>query len=126
MVYLHPLKSFAPIKLIHDLEQHNRVHPSINYVDAVVSFGNLGIIQNVKKVLREIHALLPEGGKICFVEYGDFFRIIPNVEWLADNDNIQKMFSECGFSVRVLRKKGLLWSYVMVYGIKSSKDVPLI
>lgn len=112
------------VTIIHDKHQFNRVHPDIPHIDAVVSMGMMGYLQDVKKVLRELRALLPYNGKIIFVDYTDFFKVIPNVEWLSTNEKIQKVFNECGFSVYVDRKKGIFWNYIYVYGIKFHHNVP--
>lgn len=119
-------KGHMQVTLIHDEHQVNRVHPDIPKVDAIVSMGMMGYMQDVKKVLKEMNSLLPERGNIVFVDYVDFFKVIPNVEWLSDNKIIEKLFRECGFSVHVERKKGILWNYVFVYGIKHAKDIPFI
>ncbi len=114
------------VTVIHDKHQFNRVHPDIPHVDAVVSIGMMGYLQDVKKVLLDMRALLPYNGKIVFVDYVDFFKFIPNVDWLSNNEKIRQIFRECGFSVYVERKKGLFWNYVFVYGIKFHHDVPYI
>jgi APA family basic amino acid/polyamine antiporter/amino acid efflux transporter len=119
-------REFSRVKLIHDSEHMNRVHPDVGYADAVVSVGMLGYLQDTKKVLREMHKLLAPDGRICFVEYGDFFHIIPNVEWLAHNKTIEQLFRDAGFSVRVTRKKGLFWNYIFIYGAKLGMDAPFI
>ena len=112
--------------VIHDEHQVNRVHPSIPHVDAIVSIGMMGYLQDVKKVLKEMRELLPYGGKIVFVDYADFFKIIPNVAWLSKDRIIEKIFRDAGFSVFVNRRKGLFWNYVFVYGIKFQESVPYI
>ncbi|MBI4451853.1 amino acid permease [Candidatus Woesearchaeota archaeon] len=114
------------VVVIQDEHQINRVHPSIPHVDAVVSIGMMGYLQDIKKVLKEMRSLLPYGGKIVFVDYADFFKIIPNVAWLSNDRTIEKIFREAGFSVFVTRKKGLFWNYVYVYGIKFHEDIPYI
>ncbi|MBI2655383.1 amino acid permease [Candidatus Woesearchaeota archaeon] len=114
------------VTVIQDEHQVNRVHPSIPHVDAVVSIGMMGYLQDVKKVLREMRELLPYGGKIVFVDYADFFKVIPNVAWLSDDRTIEKIFREAGFSVFVTRKKGLFWNYVYVYGIKFHENIPYV
>ena len=114
------------VAVIHDEHQVNRVHPSIPHVDAIVSIGMMGYLQDVKKVLKEMRSLLPYGGKIVFVDYADFFKIIPNVAWLSNDKVIEKAFRDAGFSVYVTRKKGLFWNYVYVYGIKFHENVPYI
>ena len=112
--------------VIHDEHQVNRVHPDIPHVDAIVSIGMMGYMQDVKKILREMWELMPYGGKIVFVDYADFFKVIPNVAWLSKDATIEKLFREAGFSVFVTRKKGLFWNYVYVYGIKFQKDIPYV
>ncbi|MBI2651027.1 amino acid permease [Candidatus Woesearchaeota archaeon] len=114
------------VVIIHDEHQVNRVHPDIPKVDGVISIGMMGYIQDVKKVLVEMRDLLPYGGKIVFVEYVDFFKVIPNVAWLSNDLVIEKIFRDAGFSVYVIRKKGLFWNYVYVYGIKFQRDIPYI
>ncbi|MBW2976514.1 amino acid permease [Candidatus Woesearchaeota archaeon] len=114
------------VVVIHDEHQVNRIHPDIPPVDAVVSIGMMGYMQDVKKILREIRQLMPNGGRIVFVDYADFFKVIPNVAWLSSDETIEKLFREVGFSVFVTRKKGLFWNYVYVYGIKFHHDVPYV
>ena len=112
--------------VIHDEHQVNRVHPSVPHVDAIVSIGMMGYLQDVKKVLREMRELLPYGGKIVFLDYADFFKVIPNVAWLSSDATIEKIFREAGFSVFVSRKKGLFWNYIYVYGIKFHENIPYV
>ena len=112
--------------IIHDEHQINRVHPDVPHVDAIVSIGMMGYLQDVKKVLGEMYELLPYGGKIVFVDYADFFKVIPNVAWLSKDSTIEKIFREAGFSVFVTRKKGMFWNYVYVYGIKFHQDIPYV
>jgi len=121
-------KGYKNIEVIHDEHQVNRVHPNVRNVDAVFSVGMLGYIQNVSKVLKELYKILPRNGKICMVEYVDYFWIIPNVKWLSSTDQIEKVFKEAGFSVHVKKKRRWFWTYVIIYGIKASDDstVPYI
>lgn len=119
-------KGHSHVIIVHDEHQVNRVHPSIPHVDAIVSIGMMGYLQDVKKVLKEMRSLLPYGGKIVFVDYADFFSILPNVAWLSNDKVIEKMFRDVGFSVFVIRKKGLFWNYVYVYGIKFHEDIPYV
>lgn len=125
--WVQQVSNHGKVYLIHDEDQTNRIHPQIPYADTVVSVGMLGYVQDIKKVLNELNAIMPNRGQICFVEFGDFFKnILPNVEWLNSNDKIEEIFRSCGFSVHVMRKKGLFWNYIYVYGIKSDIDVPYI
>ena len=119
-------KGHRHVVVIHDEHQVNRVHPDVPHVGAIVSIGMMGYLQDVKKVLKEMRDLLPYGGKIVFVDYADFFKVIPNVSWLSDDKLIEKIFREAGFSVFVTRKKGLFWNYIFVYGIKFHEDIPYV
>ncbi len=111
-------RKIANVTIIHDEHQVNRVHPSIPRVDAIVSVGMMSYLQDVRKVLHEMRELLPYGGKVVFMEYVDFFKVIPNVAWLGDDARIEQIFRESGFGVFVTRKKSILWNYVFVYGVK--------
>lgn len=123
LIWLSKERIHARVHIIHDEKQVHRIHPTVSYADAVVSVGNLGYIQDINKILRQLYGILPNQGQICFVEYGDFFKLIPNVEWLAHNEVIQDIFRKNGFSVRVIRRKGLFWNYIYVYGRKFIGDV---
>jgi hypothetical protein len=96
------------------------------HVDAIVSIGMMGFLQDLKKVLGKMWELLPYNGKIVFMDYADFFKVIPNVARLSRDETVEKIFRESGFSVFATRKKGLFWNYVYVYGIKFYHDVPYI
>jgi basic amino acid/polyamine antiporter, APA family len=114
------------VHFIHDIHQMNRVHHSIPYVDSIVSIGMLGYLQDIKKVLREMHKILPESGSIFFIDYVDLFKVIPNVSWLSDHEVLIGIFRECGFSVKTEKIKGTFWNYIFVYGIKTEHDVPFV
>ena len=119
-------REFGDVEIIYDPEQLTRIPPRITYADAVVSIGMLGYVQEISRVLSQVNAILPQDGKICFVEYGNFFHILPDVEWMSNDKKIEALFRAHGFSVRVYRKKGLLWNYIFIYGIKSEKDVAFV
>ncbi len=114
------------VHVIHDPLQTTRVHPSIGYADAIVSIGMLSYIQDVNKVLREMNEILPDEGRICFVEYLNFFRIFPNVEWLNNENRVRETFRKNGFVVHVEKRKGKLWDYIMIYGMKTSRSVEFV
>lgn len=120
-------KGHKHIKAIHDEHFISRVHPDIPQVDMIFSVGNLSYIQDLRRVIRDMHQLLPENGRICLVEYVDYFwGIIPNQAWLDDHQKINELFKETGFSVRIRKRRGLFWNYLYIYGIKSDYDVPVI
>lgn len=124
--WLSEERELGRLKLVHDEEHFNRLNPDIKYADSVVSIGMLSYLQNPRRILEQIYRIMPVGGRICLVEYSDYFHIIPNVEWLSNEAKIERMFRDIGFSVRVMKKKGLLWNHMFIYGIKFSKDVAFI
>lgn len=117
---------YESLKIMHDDEQMLRIHPSIPYADVIVSFGMISYVQDMKKILKDMHNILPENGEICLIEYADYFNIIPNADWLTSDEEIKQMFLNSGFSVRVIREKGLLWNYILIYGVKSEKKFAII
>ncbi len=115
------------VRLFHDEHFISRVHPDIPEVDMVFSAGSLSYVQNIKSVLSDMNRLLPENGRVVFLEYVDYFwGLIPNAPWLDDPEMIRRLFRESGFSVRIKKQKGLFWSYLLIYGIKNDLDVPVI
>jgi len=115
------------VNVIHDTHFISRVHPDIPKVDMIFSVGSLSYVQNVERVLKDMHSLLPENGQICLVEYTDYFwGVIPDQMWLDDIKKLEKLFRKIGFSVRIKKKRGLFWQYLYIYGIKSEYDVPVI
>lgn len=118
--------SLVHVTVLHDEHQVNRVHPGVPLVDIVVSVHMLAHIQDLKKVLHEMHALLPEGGRICFKDIRDIFKILPNVGWVADPETVVQIMKEAGFSSSFKLVKGFFWNTLYVYGIKTQELVPLL
>ncbi len=112
------------VEFFHDPHQVNQVHQGVPRVHAIVSMGMFGYMQDIEKVLREMHERLPDGGKICFCDYVDFFHMLPNAGWLANEDMIKDIFDKVGFRVIIRKKKSLFWNYLFIYGIKSEDEVP--
>lgn len=119
-------KKISHVTVIHDEHQVNRVHPDVDSVDMIFSVGMMGYMQDVKKILKEMHRLLPDGGRICFVEYINMFRFLPDAEWISNIKELKKVFRQAGFAVKIEKKHSLLWNYLFVYGIKSEQEVPII
>jgi ubiquinone/menaquinone biosynthesis C-methylase UbiE len=119
-------KGISNVIPIHDEHQVNRVPPSVGDIDYVFSVGMMGYMQDVRKILGEMNRRLPESGRIFFVEYVNFFKLLPDTEWISDLSVLRKTFRSAGFSVKIEKKYGLLWNYLIVYGIKSERDVPVI
>lgn len=111
------------VTTLHDPHQVNRVHPQIEEVDMVYSVGMLSYVQDLDKVLGDLRRVLEEKGKVCFVEYVDFFHLLPNPGWLNDFETLKKNFRKRGYGVQVVKINGLLWNYLFIYGEKVNEDV---
>ncbi|MBI2664862.1 amino acid permease [Candidatus Woesearchaeota archaeon] len=118
--------NYGKVQVIHDPQQLYRIHPSVGYADAVVSVGLIGYVQDISKVLKELYAIMPAGGKLIFVENTDYFHMLPNVEWLSDGESIERLFRKAGFAVKVKKEKGLLWNKIYVFGIKYTGETPYV
>lgn len=115
------------VEVLHDEHFISRVHPSIPQVDMIFSVGNISYVQDIEKVLKDMHSLLPENGQICLVEYIDYFwGIIPNQPWFDNLEELEQTFRKIGFSIRIKKRRGFFWQYLYIYGIKSDYDVPVI
>lgn len=119
-------EGIANVMVIHDEHQVNRIHPAIDNVEFIFSVGMMSYMQDVRKILRQMNRLLPEAGRICLVEYVNFFGILPDAEWLSNMERLREIFRQAGFSVHIEKKRGLLWNYLFIYGLKSDSDVPFI
>jgi amino acid transporter len=119
-------KKHNHVAVIHDEHQVSRIHPDVVAIDMAFSVGSLGYVQNVKQILNTLNRIMPENGKICFVEYVDYFGFIPNIAWLNDVENIRKVFREAGFAIQIKKEKGIFWNYLFIYGVKTKHDVPFI
>ena len=116
----------SDVELIYDIEHTSRVHPMISYIDAAISVGMLSCLTDINKILHELNELMPEHGRICFVEYVNYYKVLPDVEWLSDFNLIKQIFKEAGFSVHVKKKHFLFWNYLFIYGMKTKEDIVFI
>ena len=112
-------RGHSHVTVLHDDMHHCRVHPDVPDIHTVVSIGMLGYMKDINMVLKDMNKRLKVGSKICFVDYDKFFDIIPNVEWLSDDNKIKEIFRKAGFNVAVIRKLGFAWRYVFIYGVKA-------
>ena len=61
---------------------------------------------------------MKKGGRIVFLDYDKFFYLIPNVPWIENEEMLKKTFEQAGFHVIIKKVRGLLWTYVLITGIK--------
>jgi ubiquinone/menaquinone biosynthesis C-methylase UbiE len=96
----------------------DELHRRIPKVDLVVSAGEIGYVSQEERLLKSLSRRMKRGGKIVFLEYDKFFDVIPNIEWLSDDEKIKEIFDKGGFKVNVRRKQGVAWQYIYIFGRK--------
>jgi basic amino acid/polyamine antiporter, APA family len=119
-------KDIGNVVLIHDEHHANRISPQVKFADAIVSVGVLSYIQDPEKVIGEMARILPDTGKICLVEYVNFFKVLPDKEWLSRHEELKRIFRSAGISIKVRKKAGLFWNFIFIEGVKSHLDVPIM
>ena len=87
-------------------------------VDGVLSVGMLSYMQNPTKILTSLAKHVKKGGEVVFVDFDKFFYFIPNVEWIQNDQQLQAVFKKAGFNVAVTRKRGVLWQYIIIAGVR--------
>ncbi|MBT3451201.1 amino acid permease, partial [archaeon] len=101
-------------------------HPSLDNfslklfpkADLVLSIGMMSYLQKPRKILTSLSKQVKKNSEIIFVDYDKFFYFIPNVTWIEDDKQLVKLFKFAGFKVKITRKQGFLWTYVIVKGKK--------
>ncbi len=119
-------KKIQNVDTFHDEHQINRIHPHIPKIDVIISISMLGHIQDLRKVAKEMSALLPDGGRIIFKEEVDQLKFVPNIGWLAQPEKVVEIFKSEGIQINFVYVKRLLWTDMYVFGIKSKYDVPVV
>jgi len=124
--HLESLKKLANKHRVNNIEyitenaeaRHN-LHAHIQKIDAVVSVGALGYLDNPYRVLLEISKRVKKGGRLYFVDYDRVLKLMSTKPWLKDNLKTQRVFKRAGLHVNVVRRKGILWDTIHIYGIKT-------
>lgn len=111
---------FPHIHVIQDDHAISRIHPSVDTADVVISVSLLSRIQHLSSYLKYVATILPENGKIRFFDYADFYRVIPNN--IPPMSELRETFRQHGFAVKIEKKRGLFWSYLIIEGIKSDSS----
>ena len=76
----------------------------------------LSYMQNPLKVLSSLAKRVKRGADVVFLDYDKFFYFIPNVKWIEEDKKLIALFKRAGYKVKVERKRGLLWTYVIISG----------
>ena len=100
------------------LDKPSKIHPKIPMIDMAVSVGTIGNVEREEHLLFELNKRLRKNARIVFLDYDKFYDVIPNIEWLGSDDKIKKVFAAAGFDVDVIRKQGIAWQYIYIFGRK--------
>jgi amino acid transporter len=119
-------KAYTHVIGLHDEHHANRVHPSIPAVDIIISVGLLHHLQDFEKILKEMHARLPEDGRIVFKDEIDLLKFLPNGAWAADLDKAIEALHHQGFIAQKQIVNGLFADHIFIYAMKTEEHVPLI
>ena len=108
------------------LDKPSKLHPKIPMIDVAVSVGTIGNVEREEHMLALLNQRLRKNAWIVFLDYDKFYDVIPNIEWLSSDKKIEKVFAAAGFDVDVIRKQGIAWQYIYIFGrkIKDIKKVP--
>ncbi len=83
-----------------------------------ISIGMLSYMQKPKLIVHKIAAQLELGATVQIIDYDKFFWFIPNVEWIESTQELENIFDRAGIRIKVKRKHGLLWTYIIIQGKK--------
>ncbi len=117
---------FYHIDVVHDPHIITNFNSPVKQADFILNFDVLSYIQDLDLVLKQMAKTLPELGKVLFVEYMDFFHVIPNPKYLRKRKALMEIFRRNGFAVKITKIKGFFWNYSVIYGVKTNKNVPFI
>ncbi|MBI4450442.1 methyltransferase domain-containing protein [Candidatus Woesearchaeota archaeon] len=106
------------VRLLHDSHFYSRVSPELGKADAIVSVGVLSALHDPKTIIKGLVERLQPGGIIAFADYDRFFDVLPNTPLICDDRALQRLFSEAGIAVSIVRRQGMAWKYVYVFGKK--------
>ncbi len=115
-------KGHTHVRVLKD-KQH-RIHPKVPQIDTVVSVGMIGSIEKEAEILQQLNTRLRKGARIVLLDYDKFYDVIPNIEWLSEDSRIKSIFRKCGFDVDVIRKQGIAWQYIYIFGRKVRECSP--
>ncbi len=113
------LANLAHVHLHHHPHLHHfKLDHSQPKVDVLISAAALSYMQKPQIVLKHLGEFLKKGGKVVFLDYDKFFFVIPNVYWIQDHNYLVKIFKNAGLSVKIIKKRHLLWEAIYIVGEK--------
>ncbi len=86
--------------------------------DILIFNAVLDSIPDLDSFLVKVRQKLASSGQIYFIEFCDLFGFLPNPPYLVDEKELENKFKKHGFAVRLMKRPGLLWNYLIIYGFK--------
>ena len=111
-------KKLGNVTTFHDQDLHDFNIFLPMRADLLISVGMLSYMQDPEKIIKKMAKHLNKKAKVRIIDYDKFFHILPNVEWVQDNEHLKNIFKQAGIKIEVERKRGLLWTYIIIKGHK--------
>ncbi len=111
-------RKYNNVTTFHDQDLHDFNIFLPMRADILISVGMLSYMQDPQKIIKKMSKHLNKGAKIRIIDYDKFFHIIPNVEWVQNNAELKDIFKQAKINITVERKRGLLWTYIIIKGHK--------
>ena len=104
--------------ILEDGEKRHNLHRKVHSLHGATSIGLLGYLIEPEKVMKALSLRMAKKGRIYFIDYDKVFKIFRAPEWLRDDKQIQKIFSDAGFRITITRNKGFFWDTIHIAGWK--------
>ena len=109
-------ESLCALSLLHHELCADSVYEELPRIDAVLSIDMISSITKPKVLFSQLAELMPRGAPLVFFDFGNMFHFFPDQDWLSSDAQIISIMAECGFSVSVVRERGLLWKNLYIVG----------
>ncbi|MFH1439490.1 MAG: amino acid permease [Candidatus Woesearchaeota archaeon] len=88
----------------------------IKKTDIFVSFNTLGYVKDIPVFLKHLKTKMNKKAKFCFYVKNWILNMTPNALIVEDDKQINKLFADAGFRVKIIRKKRPFKEEMFVYG----------
>ncbi|MDN5327699.1 MAG: basic amino acid/polyamine antiporter, family [Candidatus Woesearchaeota archaeon] len=90
--------------------------------DVLIFNGILDSVNDLDEFLKRVKMKLKDFGQIYFIEFCDLFGFLPNPPYLSNELELEQKFKNNDFVVRLVKRPGFLWNYLIIYGFKVRPD----
>lgn len=111
-------KKLKQVEVLHDENLDNFTIILPQKANHFTSIGMLSYMQKPNLIIRKIAEQLEKDATIHIVDYDKFFGFIPNVEWIESDEMLVSLFNKNNIHVQIKRRPGLLWTYIIIDGVK--------